>query len=312
MAFLRVNGARLYFERHGPADAEPLLLITGFTISAAIFEPVLDRYAGRLQCIIFDNRGSGRSESPLRPTSMPELAADAAGLLEGLGVDSAHVYGVSMGGMVAQELALRFPERVRGLVLGGTTPGGPLAARPSLRELAALGGAMATAGRGPGRPWLAGALFSDAFRREHPERVRELLHGFAAHPPSWWGAGGQWWATVYHDTVSRLGAIQAPTLVVHGSEDAMAPLANARLLAERIPDAELAVVEGAGHAYLLERPEHSRDVLVEWLDRRGPIAPGEPRGGLAARAEPVTRAFGLPIAAARTGASLAARVTGRA
>ncbi len=305
MAFLRVNGARLYFERHGPADAEPLLLITGFTISAAIFEPVLDRYAGRLQCIIFDNRGSGRSESPLRPTSMPELAADAAGLLEGLGVGSAHVYGVSMGGMVAQELALAFPERVRGLVLGCTTPGGPLSARPSGAQLRALAAAMAESGSGPGRAWLAGALFSDAFRREHPDEVRRLLRSFAAHRPGARGAAWHLWATIYHDTMSRLHRIQAPTLVMHGSQDAMAPLANARLLADRIPDAELAVVEGAGHAYALEAPEASSRMFLEWLDRRGPIAPGRPRGGLAAAAEPLTRALGLPLGAMRTGRSLA-------
>jgi pimeloyl-ACP methyl ester carboxylesterase len=305
MPHLRVNGARLYYERHGPADAEPLLLITGFTISAAIFEPVLDRYAGTLQCILYDNRASGRSESPLRPTSMPELAADAAGLLEGLGLPSAHVYGVSMGGMVAQELAIAFPERVRGLVLGCTTPGGPLAARPSSAQLRALGTAMADSGRGPARAWLAGALFSDAFRREHPDEVLRLLRSFAAHRPGARGMTSHLWATIYHDTMARLWRIQAPTLVMHGTHDALAPPANARLLAERIPDAELAMVEGAGHAYALEAPERSSQLFLDWLRRRGPIAPGRPREDFAARVEPLTRALGLPLGAMRTGRSLA-------
>jgi pimeloyl-ACP methyl ester carboxylesterase len=293
---------RLHWERQG--SGEPLLWITGFTISAAIFDPVLPLYTDRFDCVTFDNRGSGRSPAAVRPLSMADFAADCVRVLDAAGLESAHVIGLSMGGMIAQELALRFPERVRGLVLGATTPGGPRAARPSVAELAALG----LSARGEGR--LGSWLFSERFRREQPERVRELLRFFAAHRARVASVNAHWWATVYHDTVSRLGAIQAPTLVVHGSEDAMAPLSNARLLAERIPDAELHVVDGAGHAYLLERPEHSRDVLVEWLDRRGPIAPGEPRGSLAARAEPVTRAFGLPIAAARTGASLAARVRG--
>jgi pimeloyl-ACP methyl ester carboxylesterase len=296
---------RLHWERQG--SGEPLLWITGFTISSAIFDPVLPLYTDRFDCVTFDNRGAGRSPAALRPLSMADFAADCVQVLDAAGLESAHVIGLSMGGMIAQELALRFPERVRGLVLGATTPGGPRAARPSVAELAALG----LSARGE-EPRLASWLFSRRFRREHPERVRELLRFFAVHRARPHGATAHWWATVYHDTVSRLGAIQAPALVVHGSEDAMAPLANARLLAERIPDAELAVVEGAGHAYLLERPEHSRDLLVDWLDRRGPIAAGRPRSGLAARAEPVTRAFGLPIAAARTGASLAARVTGRA
>lgn len=295
---------RLHYERTG--SGEPLLCITGFTISSAVYEPVLPLWGSKFDCITYDQRGSGRSGSPLRTTSLPELAADAARLLDALEVPSAHVFGISMGGMVAQELALRFPEKVRGLMLAGTTPGGPRAARPALKELAAVGLDLAGSFREPGRPWLGPLLFSDRFRREHPERVRELLEHFAAHGPTPWGANAHWWATVYHDTVSRLGRIQAPTLVLHGGEDRFAPLANAELLAGRIPDAELAVIPGTGHAFILEAPERSFEVMTEWLDRRAPIAPGQPRGGLAARREPVTRALGLPIGALRTGGSLVA------
>ena len=138
MPRVRVNGVPLHHERTGAG--EPLLLISGFTISSAVFEPVLDLYAERFEVITYDNRGSGRSGAPLRPSSMAELAADAAGLLDALGVPGAHVCGLSMGGMIAQELAIRFPERVRGLILGGTTPGGPRAVLPTAGELAALGG----------------------------------------------------------------------------------------------------------------------------------------------------------------------------
>jgi 3-oxoadipate enol-lactonase len=299
----RVNGTRLYYERHG--HGEPLLLITGFAISSAVFEPVLHLYTGRFDCLLYDNRGAGRSEARLRPTSMPELAADAAGLIQAAGLESAHVYGVSMGGMIAQELAIRFPERVRGLVLAATTPGGPRALRPTAQELAALGGVVAR------NRSMAGALFSPQFRREHPEQVRRLLRYFARHRVTPRGAWGHWWATVYHDTVSRLGEIQAPALVLHGELDAMTPLGNARLLAERIPDAELVVIPRAGHAFALERPEESARAFTDWLDRRGPIGPGRPRAGLAARAEPLTRALGLPIGAMRTGASLLDRALRR-
>jgi 3-oxoadipate enol-lactonase len=300
---VRVNGVALHHERRG--GGEPLLLVTGFTISAAVFEPVLDLYGGRFDVITCDNRGLVRSEAPLRPTSMAELAADAAGLLRELGVESAHVCGLSMGGMIAQELAIRFPERVRGLVLGGTTPGGPRAARPTLRELRALGGAAAGGWHDGARSWLGEWVFSEAFRREQPERAQELLRHFGRHRATAQGVWAHWWASVYHDTLSRLDCIQAPTLVMHGEQDAMAPISNARLLADRIPDAELCIVPGAGHAYMLERPRESFELLTGWLDRRGPIAAGVPRTGVAARAEPLTRALGLPIGAARTGASLA-------
>jgi pimeloyl-ACP methyl ester carboxylesterase len=199
---VRVNGVALHHERRG--SGEPLLLITGFTISAAVFEPVLDLYGGRFDVITYDNRGSGRSEAPLRPTSMAELAADAAGLLRELGVESAHVCGLSMGGMIAQELAIRFP-----LVLGGTTPGGPRAARPTLRELRALGGVAAGGWRDGARSWLGEWVFSEAFRREHPERARELLRQFGRHRATPQGVWAHWWASVYHDTLSRLDCIGA-------------------------------------------------------------------------------------------------------
>jgi 3-oxoadipate enol-lactonase len=293
---------RLWYERSG--SGEPVLLITGFTISSAIFDPVLSLYEPEFDCIRYDNRGSGRSAAPWRLTSMPELAHDAVRLLDALELESAHVFGVSMGGMIAQELAIRHPERVRGLVLGCTTPGGPRGIRPTLTELAALGGATLGAAREPGRPWLAAALFSPAFRREQPERVRELVAYFSRHRPSPQGMAAHWAASVYHDTVSRLGRIQAPTLVMHGESDAMSPLANARMLAARIPDAELAVVPGAGHAFALERPEESLELMLSWFRRRRPIHGGHPNTGLGARGEPLTRALGLPIGALRTGRSL--------
>jgi pimeloyl-ACP methyl ester carboxylesterase len=293
---------RLWYGMSG--QGEPLLLITGFTISAAIFEPILPLYEDRFECIVYDHRGSGRSGKPPMLTSMAELAGDAARLLDALDIDSAHVYGLSMGGMVAQEMAIRFPERVRGLVIGCSTPGGPRAVLPTVRELGALGASTIGALREPGRPWLSAALFSPEFRRDHPERVRELLRHFAAHRAPPYGAWAHLMASVYHDTSSRLHLIEAPTLVMHGERDTMAPIANAELLARKIPDAEVAIVPGAGHAYGLEAPERSRDLMLEWFDRRGPIAAGAPRSGMVARAEPLTRALGLPIGALRTGVSL--------
>jgi 3-oxoadipate enol-lactonase len=297
------DGPRLYYERQGAG--EPLLFITGFTISAAVFEPIVGMYAEHFDVITYDNRWSGRSPKPLRLTSVPELADDAARLLDSLGVESAHVYGLSMGAMIAQELALRHPEKVLGLILGGGTPGGPRAVLPYLDE---LGGILAHAATNMPRerfPWIGAFLFSDRFRRENPDKVRALVPLFVRHFSPPWAINAHWWATVFHDTVSRLGEIQAPTLVMQGGEDGMAPFGVAELLAERIPDAELAVVEGAGHAYPLEQPEESLRILLEWYDAHRPFMAGEPRRGLAASAEPVTRALGLHIGAWRTGQSLA-------
>jgi pimeloyl-ACP methyl ester carboxylesterase len=250
----------LYHERHGAG--EPLLLITGWTISAAVFEPVIEAYAEHFECIAYDHRGSARSGgSP--PTSMAALADAAASLLTALRIPRAHVYGVSMGGMVAQELALRHPDRVCGLVLGGTTPGGPFAPRLGPGDVLAIArGGMEERGlRGP-------LLFSPGFRREQPERVRELVRYFTAHRSSVAAIGAQTFASATFSAVSRLGRLRAPTLVMHGECDRLVPLAASKLLAARIPGAELAVVPGAGHAYALEAPQESLDLLLDWRERR--------------------------------------------
>lgn len=297
------HGPRLYYERQG--SGEPLLFVTGFVISSAVFEPLLPMYAEHFDVITYDNRWSARSPKPLRLTSIPELAADAAQLLDALEVESAHVYGLSMGAMIAQELALRFPEKVRGLILGGGTPGGPRAVLPYLGQLGSILAHAATNLPREPPPWLGAILFSDDFRREHPERVRELVPLFVRHFSPPWGINAHWWASFFHDTVSRLDQVQAPTLVMHGSEDGMAPIGVGELLASRIPDAQLELIPGAGHAYPLEQPEESLRVFLEWLEARSPISAGEPREDLAARVEPLTRALGLHIGALRTGQSLA-------
>jgi 3-oxoadipate enol-lactonase len=253
---------KLYYERHGAG--EPLLLITGWTISAAVFEPVLDLYTEHFECIAYDHRGSARSGgSP--PASMSALADDAAKLLTELRIPRAHVYGVSMGGMVAQELALRHPTRVHGLVLGGTTPGGPFAPMLGPADVLAI-----ASGSMEGRGLRAPLLFSPKFRREQPARVRELVRHFRAHRSSAAAIGAQTLASARFSTLSRLGRLRAPTLVMHGEHDRLVPLAASRLLASRIPDAELAVVPGAGHAYALEAPRESLELLLDWRERRFP------------------------------------------
>lgn len=303
MTLVRVGrgatATRLHVERQGAG--EPLLFITGFAISSEIFSPVVDLYTASYDCIRYDNRGAGRSPAPWRPTSIPELAGDAVRLLDALGLDSAHVYGLSMGGMVAQELAIRFPDRVRALVLGGTSHGGPRAVLPSPRVAAALTSRSAPAAV---RAELVGrALFTPEFRAREPELVRRHLGLLARHRTSARGLLSHLTAATYHDTRARLRRISAPTLVLHGARDELTPVANARLLARAVPGADLRLVD-AGHAYLLERPQESYRLFHEWLAERSPVPAGTPLSGLAARAEPVTRHLGLPVGALRTARSL--------
>lgn len=295
-----INATSLHVEREG--SGEPLLWITGFAISSEIFSPVIHTYATSYDCIRYDSRGAGRSPAPWRVTSIPELAGDAVRLLDALSLDSAHVYGLSMGGMVAQEMAIRFPDRVRGLVLGGTTHGGPRAVLPSPRIAAALTSRNAPTAV---RAELVGrALFTEAFRTEQPELVRRYLGLLGRHRTSARGLVSHLTASTYHDTRARLDRIAAPTLVLHGGEDQLTPLVNAHLLAAAIPDATLGIVADAGHAYLLERPEESHRLFDSWLASRAPVVAGAPLSGLAARSEPLTRHLGLQVGVLRTARSL--------
>jgi 3-oxoadipate enol-lactonase len=295
-----LTATRLHVEREG--RGEPMLWITGFAISSQVFAPVISTYAAELDCIRYDNRGAGRSAAPWRPTSIPELAGDAVRLLDALGIDSAHVYGLSMGGMIAQEVAIRFPDRVRALVLGGTSHGGPRAVLPSPRIAAAL--TSRTAPTAVRAELVGRALFSSRFRDEHPDQVLLHLGNLGAHRAPVRGLMSHFAASFYHDTRSRLPRISAPTLVMHGGADELTPVVNAQLLAALIPDATLEVIPGAGHGYLLEEPDESHRRLSAWLAARSPVPAGPPLSGLAARSEPLTRAFGLQVGMARTGRSL--------
>jgi pimeloyl-ACP methyl ester carboxylesterase len=255
MSYLeRPDGCRLYFELHGDAERSPLLLLEGLGGDIPGWRRNIPHLAQRHRVIALDHRGNGRSDKPDRPMAMATFVEDSVGLLDHLGVRSAHVYGQSFGGMVAQELALTHPDRVRSLVLGATSPGPRHAARPDHDA------------RVPkDKPYLA--LYSDAFALEHPDHVADdiLVGSQSPQPPH--AGRRQWEAMQEFDSFHRLNEISVPTLILHGTEDRLVPVANARLLADRIPGARLVLLEGTGHVYHSERADESDAAVLEFLDR---------------------------------------------
>jgi pimeloyl-ACP methyl ester carboxylesterase len=250
-----VDGISLFYERRG--SGEPLLLIQGMSGSHAAWgEPFLGGLGDDVDVVAYDHRGVGDSTPQTDPFSIVQLADDAAGLLDALEWDTAHVLGISMGGMVAQELALRHPQRIRTLTLGCTFPGG---AEAQLTDPALI-------------QELAGALLSG-------DRELALRTGFKANLSAAHVADeGNWpafqematavpvavpvimlqmQAVMGHDTSARLASIEAPTLVVHGTEDRMLPVVNGELIARLVPDARLELLDGVGHMFWWEEPERS-------------------------------------------------------
>ena len=260
----RINGVELAYELRG--SGAPLVMIHGAQGDQTMFAGLASACASGFRVLTFDQRGSGLSEKPDIDYSIAMLADDTAALIDHLNFSPAHVIGVSMGGMIAQELALRHPAKVRSLVLGCTTPGGP-------REIRAEGDAMAGAyslqpmspeDRGAA---LARAVYSKGHLERHPEIIAAMIEARRNRPIDPVALGHRMKALSEHDTYDRLPQIGCPTLVITGKDDALISWENSRLLAKRIPGARLEVLDPAGHCFWLERPEDSRAAIVRFLDR---------------------------------------------
>jgi len=254
---------KIAWDRRG--NGAPLLLIHGLGYARWGWEPVLPELAEQFDVILFDNRGIGESDAPPGPYTVAEMAADAVQVLDEAGVARAHVVGTSLGGMIAQELALAYPERVDRLVLACTTPGGqkahpmPQVTVALMAEAATLEPAVAL------RRFVENAL-APATVEAHPEIVEQIMaHRLAtAQQPAAWAAQASAGATF--DAYDRLGALAAPTLVQHGDEDVVVDPRNADLLVELLPDARLERVPGTGHLFFWEAPEQFVASVAAFLE----------------------------------------------
>jgi len=271
MSTARVGDVELYYEEHG--SGEPLLCIMGLAADSQAWVLQTPDFAKRHRTIIFDNRGVGRSSKPRGPYSIAQMADDAAGLLDALDIPRAHVLGVSMGGMIAQELALRHPARVRGLVLACTFPE-PDAEVLAQREtgLAAFGGSVGADGAAQLDasgidPFaffqlLLPKVFNVSFIETELPRLMELFGGALQYGFDMDAVIAQVEATMNHRTTDRLHAVKSPTLVITGDSDQLIPCANSDVLAKHIPGARLVKVPGGSHGFNFETPDvFNREVL---------------------------------------------------
>jgi pimeloyl-ACP methyl ester carboxylesterase len=263
MPFAHRGALRVYYESVGSGPA--VLLIPGQGMSVEACWRTVERLSGQFRVLTVDNRDIGRSGRSLWPYAVAQMADDAVAVLDAAGEARAHVYGISLGGMVAQEIALRHRERVCGLVLGATTPGGPRAipGDPQVLTFFTRVGAM-----DPEEAQWAAIPYSygERTRRVHGERIAEDIERRLQHPPDALAYLHQVAAAAAHDTQSRLGDIAAPTLVVHGWQDRLQAPGNARLLADAIPGAELRLWPRAGHLYVTDEPE-ADGAVARFLER---------------------------------------------
>jgi 3-oxoadipate enol-lactonase len=258
---------RLFWEETGGAGP-PVLLIMGLGMNATGWWRTIPALEG-FRVIAFDNRGVGRSERVPGPYTAAEMADDAISVLDEAGVDAAHVYGISLGGMIAQEVALRHPDRVRALVLGATTAGGAnlVPADEAVNAFVRLRAQMTA----EHAVWASVPInYARRTRLEGGARIAEDIEQRLRFPvePEFYSA--QLAAAHGHDACVQ--DIRAPTLVVHGAEDVLIPPANGARLAEVIPGAELAQWPGAAHLYFTDEPGVDRYV-ARWLTERSSRGP---------------------------------------
>jgi pimeloyl-ACP methyl ester carboxylesterase len=253
------DGTRLAYQQVG--DGRPLVLLAGQANDHTWWDSVRGDFHDTHRTITLDYRGTGASDKPDSPYSTRGFAEDVIAVLDELGVDRADVYGTSMGGRVAQWVAAAHPDRVRRLVLGCTSPGGAHAVERDNEVRRAL----AQPDRERSRAALIDMMYTPEWRATHPGPYRTL--GDPTMPPH--AIRGHLVASNEHDAWAVLPGISAVTLILHGDADVLAPVANAALLAERIPRAVTHVFAGARHAYFEECRPAAGELVRGFLTDRG-------------------------------------------
>ncbi|MBI5064348.1 MAG: alpha/beta fold hydrolase [Desulfatitalea sp.] len=257
-----VKNQRIYYESHG--QGYPLVLIRGLGSNADHWYAQLPEFSKHFRVVVFDNRGIARSGDPGGDFSIQDMADDTVGLLDALAIPQTHVLGVSMGGMIAQRIALDHPRRVRGLVLVVSHGGGAHQEPPSA-EIARLVGEMVTVGTPESRIKALPAFFDPETLKTNLACAQTYAAVSLKYPADAKILSRQFKAIQAFDLYDRLPAIQAPTLVVASTGDVLIPPGNSEILAARIPDARLVAIPGGGHQILVEQPQACNQAVIDFL-----------------------------------------------
>lgn len=265
MPIIFANGINIQYELQGAGT--PLVLISGLGYPAWQWKRMLPYLTPHFQVVTFDNRGVGGTDKPAGPYNAGLLAADTAALLDALGISSAVVMGHSMGGFIAQELALSYPAKVNKLVLSSTNFGGPHHVPITMEAMTV----MADVTSDPVTRFKNGLVVSTApgFAEKHPELIQEWLEWRIANPidPAGYQAQMAIGLALIPEAASfehRLPGIKVPTLILFGAHDKVVPPANADLLAAKIPDNNVIILPDAGHFFPMETPEAASQAVIDF------------------------------------------------
>ncbi len=267
MNCIQTNNIEISYDLYGAG--EPLVLIGGFGMTKEFWRLQVPALAPHFQVLTFDNRGAGESTVPSEAFTLADMASDTIALMDALNIPSAHIFGVSMGGMIAQLLCMDYPGRIKKAVLGCTSHGGRHATQPDQGVMAALAQAANSAlTPEEAARQLAPYLFSEPFVREEKERIEAFIRLSVANCISVEGAAGQMNALGCFNAETRLGEIHCPVLVVAGGGDRLIPPENSRFLSEKIPGAALRLIQNAGHNFFFEKSDEVNEILIDFFLNR--------------------------------------------
>jgi pimeloyl-ACP methyl ester carboxylesterase len=261
---IKVDGVNLYYEIHG--DGFPLVMIQGLSENVYWWDqPVIDGLSKHLKTVIFDNRGVGRSDDLEGDLTIESMAADALGLMDALNINQSHILGHSMGGMIAQEIALKFPERVKKLILCSTSCGGSKAEMSSIETQKIL---TKLSFKGHTRKLVEEAMphiFTKKFMDENPEFMEKKIDDVLINPTGPIPFKAQMGSWMRYTSCRKLKNLNIPTLIMHGKQDILVPPSNGDLLAAKIPNAETVFFDSNAHLIHTEEPNKFNEVLLKFL-----------------------------------------------
>ncbi len=270
MPKVKVGDINMYYEIHG--EGEPLVLVMGYTLSSRFWYRQIPTLAREFKVVTFDNRGTGGSDKPNIAYTMDMIAGDLTGLLDVIGINKAHVFGISLGGAIAQQFAINYPDRVLSLILGCTSCGGPHSIRANkeaMEAIASISTAFQMQKMTPKDtaiamlPW----LLSDDFISNNPDLIQQHIKINLQEntPPHVFVRQGQ--AVMGFDSYDQLPHIKVPTLVIAGDSDKYVPVENSRLLASKIPSSELVILKNAGHLFMIDSAEETNKQIMSFLHK---------------------------------------------
>ncbi len=264
MPKIRIGEIKMYYEIHGKGF--PLVMIMGLLANKDWWIPeVIEELSKHFKVLIFDNRGAGRTDAPKIDYTIKMFADDTLGLMDALEIEQTHMLGVSMGGMIAQEFVLNYPDRVKKLVLCSTTPGGPHSVPTPPETIAAMMDRENLTEEQMARRIIP-LLYPKDYIKNNPEVAERTINHILIAPITEDAYMRQLNAIMKFDTYDRLPKINRPTLVMSGKEDVLLPYKNSEILAQRIPRAKLVLYDKVGHGMVTQVAEDFVEKVIEFLE----------------------------------------------